>query len=225
MNGCASNGDAFGGLGFLIALVMRLVAGLAGHGWLIAESIANDMPGSMRVLGLDHLADGAVEVHAMAAEAVVHQAPLGVMRGVGKDLAVGGAVRTRIPGGVFLLVALFAVGNHLEHVHIAQAEGFRHVAEEMYTDVAQLGAHTRHMTIHTVLLAVRRGMHGAYIGGHLVAVCAALAVMHGVVIGSAIGCANSKQDHRRDGDGRKFQVILHDRNPVPFQLRTNAAEA
>ena len=69
------------------ALAVDLVAGLAGHGRLIGEFGADQMPRPLRVLRLDQIAHRAVEVHAVAAQAIVHEALLGVVRWVGKDLA------------------------------------------------------------------------------------------------------------------------------------------
>ncbi len=55
------------------------------------------LPGTGGVLRLDEIADGSVEVHAVAAEAVVGETALGVMDRVGEDLRVGDAVRAGAP--------------------------------------------------------------------------------------------------------------------------------
>ena len=145
-------------------------------GWS-ARSGANQMPWALRILRLHQVANRAVEVHAMAAKAIFHQAAFGVVHGIGKDLAVGGAVRPGMPGGVFVLVALLAVRHHLQHIHIAQPDGLRPVADEMNPDVAQLGCQARLVAIHAAHVAMRRTVHHAHVRGHLVAACAALPVL------------------------------------------------
>ena len=112
--------------------------------------------GPVVFMRLHHVADGAVEVHAVAAEAIVHQVLLRVLHGIGEDLLVGGAVRAGVPGCVLLLVAVLAVGYHRDNIHVAQADGLRQRAEEMDADVAQLGGQAGLVALHAVGGAVRR---------------------------------------------------------------------
>ena len=133
---------------------MHLVAGHAGHRGLVSEVGARDVPGAGGVLRLHEIAHGAIEVHAVAAEAIVHQAALSVVRGVGEDLRVGGAVRPGVPGCVFMLMAFLAVCGHRENVGVAQADGLRGVANEMDADVAELGGEAGFVAIHAGRFAV-----------------------------------------------------------------------
>ena len=118
---------------------MHLVACHARHRRLIGEIGAHDAPWTGGVLRLNKIADRAIEMHAMAAETIVHEPALSVVHRVGEDLRVGSAVRSGMPGCIFMLMAFLAVRGHRKNVDIAKADRLRSVAGEMDADVAQLG--------------------------------------------------------------------------------------
>ena len=99
---------------------MNLVTRLARHCGLIGEIGAQQVPWPRCILRLDQVANRSIEVHAVAAKAIVHQTPLGVVHRIGKDLTVGSAVRTCVPCGVLALVASLAASCHLRHIRVAQ---------------------------------------------------------------------------------------------------------
>src|SRR6516165_3217222 len=88
------------------------MAGLAGNGRLAGEFRGGQAPWSARVLRLHDVANRSIEIHAVAAVAVVPEPPPRVVRRVGADLRIGGAVPPRVPGGVFTLVAAPALLHH-----------------------------------------------------------------------------------------------------------------
>ena len=171
------SGDARGGLRLYRAFAVDLVAGHAGHGGLVGKIGARNEPGTGGILRLNEVADRSIEVHAVAAEAIVHQAAFGVVGWIGEDLCVGRAVRTGMPRGVLMLMAFLAVRSHRKYVNIAEMNCFRRVAAEMYADVTQLGGKARLMAIHARGAAVRGTVHRAHILRHFVAACASLAVL------------------------------------------------
>jgi len=140
-------GDTRGGLGLDVAFAVHLVAGHAGHGGLVGKTGARDVPRTGGILRLDDIANRSVEMHAVTAETIVHQAALGVVRGIGEYLRVRCAVRAGMPRGVLMLMAFLAVCGHREHVGIAEPDRFGR-AGEMYTNVTQLGGEASFMAIH-----------------------------------------------------------------------------
>ena len=135
-------------------LAMHLVAGHARHSGLVREIGARNMPRADGVLRLHKIADGAIEVHAVTAKTIVHQATLGVVQRIGEDLSVGSAVRSGMPGCIFMLMAFLAVRGHCKNVGIAKTDRLRSVAGKMDADVAQLGGETGFMAIHAGGLGV-----------------------------------------------------------------------
>ncbi len=204
---------------------MHLVAGHAGHGGLVSETVASDVPGAGRVLRLHKIADCAVEVHSVAAEAIVHQPALGVVHGIGEYLRVGSAVGTSMPTGVLVLMAFLTTCGHCQHVDVAKPDGFGSVAAEMYTDVTQFGGEARFVAIETSCSAMWRAMDGARICGHLVTTGATLAVLRCVVVRRAVSECNGQDCDRCENEASELEVAHHERNAVPFQLRTSEAEA
>ena len=92
---------------------------MTGKAWdrgLIGESGIYQAPRSLFVHWRDQIADAALEVHRVAAEAVVHQERLLVVVIAQEDLRVGGAVRPRGPACVFFAMALGAALLDLEDV-------------------------------------------------------------------------------------------------------------
>src|SRR6516165_7084852 len=109
---------------------MDPVAGLTRNGWLISKIRAQKMPRSGSILRLNQFSNRPIEMHAMAAQAIIIQAALCVVSRVGKDLAICRTVRTRVPRGVLALVAPLAVPGHFHHVRVAKMNSFRQVSEK-----------------------------------------------------------------------------------------------
>ena len=84
-DGGFANRNAFRGLGERSSFAVDPVAGLAGYGGLIGQVGAGQMPWAGGALRLHNIADAAIEVHAVAAEAVVHEAAAGVVLFVSED--------------------------------------------------------------------------------------------------------------------------------------------
>lgn len=152
-HGGAGDGDARGGPGLLRAFGVDLVAGHAGHCRLIGYAGRNHAPWTPGVDWLHQVADCAVEVRTVAAQAVVHQHAFGVMRGVGEYLGVGCTVRASMPAGEFVLVTCLAIRSHRRQVDIAQTDGLRDWAEDVDADMAQLGGEAGVMATLTRILA------------------------------------------------------------------------
>ena len=96
---------ALAGLGCRLAGMMNRVARHARDCRTVRHFFGFDSPRTFRIDGLNHRRNASFEVHSMAAEAIVHQAALFVVFGVGEDSRIGCAVRTGLPFGVLLLVA------------------------------------------------------------------------------------------------------------------------
>ena len=192
---------------------------------MISKIGTYDAPGTGGVLRLNKITDCAVEVHAVASEAIVGQAALGVVHGIDEDLRLGSAVRTGVPGCVFVLMALLTGRGHFRQVDIAKVDFLRSAAAEMDADVAQLCGEAGFVAVETSQGAMCRAMDGASICGHLVTTGAALAALRGVVIRRAVYEHDGQARAERDNEADKFEVAHHERNAVPFQLRTSEAEA
>ena len=124
-----------------------------------------------------------------------------------------------------MLMTFLTIGNHLQHVHVAQADGLRRDAEKMNADMTELSGEARFVTVHAAHVAVCRAMHCAHIGRHFVAACAALAGLRSIV---AIGSEDATSDddgHAGDNQGKNAQKSVHDLMPVPFQLPTSDCDA
>jgi hypothetical protein len=161
----------------------------------------------------------------VAAQAIVHQHSFRVVLGIGKYLAIRDAVRARMPACVFMLVARFAARRHRGHIHIPQLDGLRNGAEDVNPHVAQLCAQAGLVAFHAACCPVGCCMHHLHVSSHLVTARAALAVLRRVVVGRTISAADSEHNCQPNSDPREFEESHHDRNPVPFQLRTNESEA
>ena len=95
----------------------------------------------------------------------------------------------------------------------------------MDPDVTQLGADARVMAIKARGGTVRRRVDGIRIGSHLVATGAPLAMLRGVVVRRAIDESDRESSAKCDNQPRDFDETHHERNAVPFQLRTSEADA
>ena len=125
-----------------------------------------------------------------------------------------------------MLMAFLAVRSHRKHVDVAQTDGFRCVAAEMYADVTQLGGKARFVAIHARGVAVRGSVHRVDVvrpsRGNLRSP------------GRAVRCSSTRRRRRLptprnaehcDEEGQRLEESHHERNAVPFQLRTSAADA
>ncbi len=72
---------------------------------------------------------------------------------------------------------------------------------------------------------MRRGVHRRRVCSHLVATCASLAVLRGVVIRRAVNERDGHSDDECESEAGEFEVTHHERKAVPFQLRTSDADA
>ena len=98
------------------ALTVHLVAGQARNCGAAGELRPPEAPGTSTVNGRHQLANSSLEVHAVAAQAVVHQELLPVVLLVQEDFCVSGAVRAGRPFGILLLVAIPAALADLQGV-------------------------------------------------------------------------------------------------------------
>ena len=204
---------------------MQLVAGHTRHGGFIGESRLFEMPWAKGVLWLNQVADRSMEMHAVATEAVIGKATLGVVSGIGKYLRIGGAVRSGLPRSELVLMAALALRGHGEHVDIAQMDRLGRLREEMDADVAQLGGHTSFVAIKASCGAMYGTMDGARICGHLMATGAALAVLRRVVIRRRVSEGDAQSGDRCEDEANELEDAHHERKAVPFQLRMSEADA
>jgi len=98
------------------AVPMQLMAGKARDRGLIGELGVEQAPRSLLIQRRDQIADATLEMHGVAAKAVVHQQRLGVVVFAQEDLRVGCAVGTGGPACVFFAMALGAALFDSENV-------------------------------------------------------------------------------------------------------------
>ena len=96
---------------------------------------------------------------------------------------------------------------------------------EMHANVAQLGGECCDVTVLAADVAMIRTMHGTDVVRHLMAIGAAGSELRCVVLRRAEGTENCEDRNRRDGDSHQPNESNHERNPVPFQLRTRDRDA
>ena len=201
---------------------MNPVARLAGNGRVTRELRTNQAPRPLRIHRLNHVPNRFLEVHPVAPEAVIHQLPLRVVRWVQKNVGKSRAVRSRMPCRVLVLMASLALGHHWPEIGFAQMDLLRRAVQNMHPRVPQLRGHARLVAIRAAGVAMRRGMDRVHARRHLVAIRAGRPVTHGVVQVDSICPTQTHQRHRHRTDR---QPEFHERNFVPFQLRTSASDA
>jgi len=113
------------------AFVVNLVARQARNSRLPGQTRIQQSPRPVIVDRSNQVADAALKVHAMAAQAIVHKMALAVVIFVEKDLCVGRPVRTCCPAGVFLPVAGLAASSHLQDLTGFQSYLLRDVSPQM----------------------------------------------------------------------------------------------
>ena len=91
---------------------MHLVAREARDGRLAFEVRGHEAPRTVGIERGHQVANAAFEVHAVAAQAIVHQGLLAIVLLVEKDALVSGAVRARLPLRELLLMAAAAAVHH-----------------------------------------------------------------------------------------------------------------
>lgn len=176
-DGFAGNRDSLGRLGLGRALAMKPVTSAAGHCRLISQTCGDQMPWPGFVLRLHQVANRTAKVHAMTAKAIVHEHLARILLAIGKDLRIGGAMRTGVPRGVFLLVASLAVCARGEDIHLAQPDVFRPFVRDMHPRVPQLCAQAGVVALHAAHCTVRRIVRNENVRLHLVAARASLAAL------------------------------------------------
>jgi hypothetical protein len=98
---------------------------------LIRKCGVAQLPGAGDVERSDEVAHGSLEVHAVAAETIVHQDSAAVVVGIEEYALIGSAVRAGLPIGEFRLVAFLAATDHFEYVGGAEFRRFGSLAAEM----------------------------------------------------------------------------------------------
>jgi hypothetical protein len=190
---------------------MKLMAGQAGNGRLLGKVCAHQMPWPDRVLRLNQLANSTVEMHPMAAQAIIVQATLRIVFGVGEDLLIGRAVWAGMPSCVLSLVAPLAARGHLHHIYVAQMDGFGQASKEVDADVPELRGETCFVAIEACGCAMCRVVNSPDIGGHLVATCAAGAMLRGIVPGRAEYASHGQQCRQSENQSSDLDEMHHER--------------
>ena len=125
----------------------RCISWQVRHG--IDGALSPDPPGSarhgpVRSTGVTSVADAAFEVHAVAAQAIVHQHVLSALCFLSKkDARIGGAVRTGLPGGILLTVAALALLRSSLHATVGEADLLGQVAAQVRVRAARCSNETR----------------------------------------------------------------------------------
>ena len=114
-------------------------------------------------------------MHAVAAEAVVHEQAFAVVSGVSEYLREGGGVRACMPRCVLVLVTSLATGLHGDYILLAQDNLLGDAAGEVHAHMAKFGCQRCLVTLHAADRAVSGVVHGADQSRHLMATGAALA--------------------------------------------------
>jgi hypothetical protein len=107
------------------ALAVKLMTRETRHHGLFGELRLPQVPGSVGADRDHQIADPAMKVHGVTAQAVIRQKLPLIMVGVQKDVAVRRAVPARAPFGKFLLMTFLAPCHHLQHVFDLQQRPFR----------------------------------------------------------------------------------------------------
>lgn len=121
------------------ALAVNGVAGKTGDGGLESQGGVFELPGTLAVERRDQVADGAFKMHAMAAEAVVHQRAFGVVLVVEEDAREGGCMGTSPPLGEFLAMTEAAAIHHGEHLGVREFGASGRLPRQMGSHPAEVG--------------------------------------------------------------------------------------
>jgi hypothetical protein len=108
-----------------------LVTGYAGDYRLFRQLRVTQSPRPCGVERRDQVTYPAVEVHGMAAQAIVHQMLVMIVAVVQKNLFVSGGVWPRGPIRILLLMAFLAATAHPQHVVRLKAHLFGYLTPQM----------------------------------------------------------------------------------------------
>jgi len=120
------------------ALPVHAVAGETGNHWLGSELGLLQVPGSIAIDRRDEFANRPAEMHAVTAEAVVHQQLSTILFVVEEDVLIRRAVATRMPGCILLLMTCLAALRHLCHVDRSEMRLVRNLAAHVRKHAAHV---------------------------------------------------------------------------------------
>ncbi len=107
------------------------MAGEAGHHGLLCEFSVLQPPRAVNINRRDKVANASLEVHRVAAQAVVVYLLLLVLRGVEEDVGISRAVATGAPRCELLLVTTLASRSHSEYVSVFEFRLLRGFAAQV----------------------------------------------------------------------------------------------
>ena len=110
---------------------MHLVTGKTGDDRLLLQLRITQLPRSFGIERRHQVTNAAVEVHGMAAQAIVHQVLAVIVSVVQKNLFVSGGVRPRGPIRILLLMAFLAAAAHAQHIVGLESHLFRYFAAQV----------------------------------------------------------------------------------------------
>lgn len=121
-----------------LAVPVHLMTCEAWHRGLMRECRVEQIPRSLAVQWRDQVADAALEVHRVAAEAVVHQERLPVVILAEENLRIGCAVWPGRPARIFFAVTLGTAFLDRENVVCFQADLLRDPAAQVRHQLSQI---------------------------------------------------------------------------------------
>ena len=196
-------GSAGRGIGLpRVCIAWHARHGIAGR---LASSGANRRHGPAVLIGADQVADAALEVHSVAAQAVVLKRLPGVVLPVEEDPRVGGGVRARLPVGELLPVALLAARQHVGKVGLAEPDGLGDAPAEMPGHAMQVVQVKRRVQGQRVAVAgaathVSVSREGPLVVRALDLVTARAAASPAGLVVQLRGARREQQDRARDRD-------------------------
>ena len=207
---------------------MHLMAAQARDRRLVRQFGPQQTPRTLGIHRRHQVTDAAFEMHAVAAQAIVHQQTLPVVLFIQKQPPVGRAVRPRLPLGELLPVARAAALHQARNILRAQTDGvgepLPHVLHQA-PQISQMETRVERGDLAVAgaarYLAMAGRMPGIVVGANLVAARAGGA---GVVL--VIQAPRRKRQHDQDGSGQRApaqQLALHTPRPFrPFTMRSAA---
>lgn len=117
---------------------MYRVAAQTGDGGAVGKAVINQFPGTRCIDRFDDFTDRSIEMHSVAAQAVVHQPAFSVVRRIGEDSIVFDAVRSGVSLRELLLMAGSALFSHRIHVRGAEEYSFGRLTRQVRTQAAQV---------------------------------------------------------------------------------------
>ena len=166
--------QALGGFYHRLAFAVHGVAGQARNRGTIGQRRIEQLPRALSVQRLHHGGDGAFEVHAVAAQAIVPQEALPVVLRGGEDTRIRRGVRAGTPLRELLAMAAAAFVRHGKDVRGLQVDLLRNLAGEVRGHAAQVGLGGAGVAIRAVQFAMGGAAPRIEVGADLVATRAAL---------------------------------------------------